>query len=965
MLVTLGALSFAASAATINVNSNATLSSALSSVNPGDTIVLANGSYAGFTVSRSGTASAPIVIEAANQGSATISSGIVNLNGVSYVILQGLSVTTSGGSLAVDSTTRNVGVALVNASNCEVTRCTFRLNSPSGDTFWVMLGGHSDSNRIDYNEFGPQNVTTKQNYIAPMGSVTIAGVTPPSDRTSWADGNGPVNPNMARNTRIDHNYLHDKPATSNGGEAIALGAIGVTGDYQNVNGIVEYNLFVNCDADPEIITVKSSSNTVRFNTIRTCAGMLSLRSGNSSAVYGNIMLQGGKAGSGGIKIYEKDHPVFDNYIDHADQYPILIGAGDAYSSSSFSHAQVFNAMVVHNTIVNLSNRPVIMGHGSTLAPTDVVFANNIIQGTAAQLYDERVKPAGSSVYASNIVWSSGTGVPSSGFQIVNPQLTTVNGLQKLSSSSPAINAANPSYFSFVTDDMDGQPRDARPDIGADEFSSAPITRIPLTTADVGPLANQTPAASAPAFSPAGGTFASAQNVTITSATSGASIRYTLDGSTPSENAGTLYSGSPVAIGSTATLEAIAYKTGFTDSVVTSATYTITMPQAAAPTFSPAAGTYNNDQTVTISSATSGASIRYTLDGSTPSETVGTLYSGSPVAIGSTATLRAIAFESGFSDSTVSIAPYTLAVAPVTFSPAAGTYASAQNVTLSTVTSGATIRYTTDGSTPSETAGTLYSDIPVVIGSTATLKAIAYKSGYSDSPVTNVNYTITLPQVAAPSFSPAGGTYTSAQTVSISSTTGGVSFRYTTDGSTPSETVGTLYSGAVTIGATTTLRVIGFENGFSDSTVVSATYTFGPPPTLNFEAESLSPVGTGATVSISNDANASGGVVEFLNSTAAGQIMTFTTPSIVAGTYQVQLRYKTNTTRGEHTVKIDGTQIGGTINQYSTTVGYTTVTLGNVTFGSASTHTIALTVTGKVSASTQFYITADKFTFVGQ
>src|SRR5262249_53220045 len=161
----------------INVNSNSTLASALSSANPGDTIVLANGTYSGFTVSRSGTSGAPITIEAATQGSATISSGIINLNGVSYVILQGLNVTTSGGSVSVDGTTRNVGVALINAVSCQVTRCTFRLSSPSGDTFWVMLGGHSDSNRVDHNEFGPQNVTSKQNFVAPMGSPTIAGVT--------------------------------------------------------------------------------------------------------------------------------------------------------------------------------------------------------------------------------------------------------------------------------------------------------------------------------------------------------------------------------------------------------------------------------------------------------------------------------------------------------------------------------------------------------------------------------------------------------------------------------------------------------------------------------------------------------------------------------------------------------------------------------------------------------------------
>ena len=59
------------------------------------------------------------------------------------------------------------------------------------------------------------------------------------------------------------------------------------------------------------------------------------------------------------------------------------------------------------------------------------------------------------------------------------------------------------------------------------------------------------------------------------------------------------------------------------------------------------------------------------------------------------------------------------------------------------------------------------------------------------------------------------------------------------------------------------------------------------------------------------------------------------------------------------------QVGGTVDQYATTSTYPTATLGNVTFGTAGTHTIVLTVTGKNSAATQFYITADKFTFVGQ
>ncbi|HTQ32397.1 MAG TPA: chitobiase/beta-hexosaminidase C-terminal domain-containing protein, partial [Opitutaceae bacterium] len=132
------------------------------------------------------------------------------------------------------------------------------------------------------------------------------------------------------------------------------------------------------------------------------------------------------------------------------------------------------------------------------------------------------------------------------------------------------------------------------------------------------------------------------------------------------------------------------------------------------------------------------------------------------------------------------------VADPTFSPATGTYTSAQNVAISTATSGASIRYTTDGSTPSETAGTLYSG-PVSVSTSTTINAIAYEAGFTDSAVTNATYTISNPMqpAAAPVFSPAGGTYTTAQDVTITSATSSASIRYTTDGSAPSETAGTL------------------------------------------------------------------------------------------------------------------------------------------------------------------------------
>jgi hypothetical protein len=84
----------------------------------------------------------------------------------------------------------------------------------------------------------------------------------------------------------------------------------------------------------------------------------------------------------------------------------------------------------------------------------------------------------------------------------------------------------------------------------------------------------------------------------------------------------------------------------------------------------------------------------------------------------------------------------------------------------------------------------------------------------------------LGTVAAPVFNPAAGTYSSAQTVSISTTTSGASIRYTTNGTTPTSISGTVYSGPVSLSATTTLKAIAYASGFNDSNVTSGTYTIG-------------------------------------------------------------------------------------------------------------------------------------------
>jgi len=163
-----------------------------------------------------------------------------------------------------------------------------------------------------------------------------------------------------------------------------------------------------------------------------------------------------------------------------------------------------------------------------------------------------------------------------------------------------------------------------------------------------------------------------------------------------------------------------------------------------PVASPVAGTYTSVQNVTLTSATSGASIYYTTNGSTPT-TSSTLYS-SAIAISATTTLKAIATKSGMTNSSVLTATYTIntgsAVEAPIATPAAGTITAPKTIALSSATSGATIYYTTDGTTPT-IKSTQYTN-PIYVLSTQTLKAIAVKSGLSNSSVLSSTYTMNLP-----------------------------------------------------------------------------------------------------------------------------------------------------------------------------------------------------------------------------
>lgn len=145
-------------------------------------------------------------------------------------------------------------------------------------------------------------------------------------------------------------------------------------------------------------------------------------------------------------------------------------------------------------------------------------------------------------------------------------------------------------------------------------------------------------------------------------------------------------------------------------------------------------------TVTMSTDAAGTTtIRYTLDGSDPTAS-STAYSGPIDVSGQTTSpvvIKAITVRNGNASSvTEQRVQLTLPAPVITADASAGT------ATISCANAGATIYYTTDGTTPSATNGRAYTDQLSGLPLMTNLQAIAVRDGWNDSPVTST--TLTLP-----------------------------------------------------------------------------------------------------------------------------------------------------------------------------------------------------------------------------
>ncbi|PKM17143.1 MAG: hypothetical protein CVV11_21465, partial [Gammaproteobacteria bacterium HGW-Gammaproteobacteria-15] len=329
----------------------------------------------------------------------------------------------------------------------------------------------------------------------------------------------------------------------------------------------------------------------------------------------------------------------------------------------------------------------------------------------------------------------------------------------------------------------------------------------------------------PVTTPNGGSHSSQVNVTLSTTTSGATIRYTLNNSAVTASSAQYTAAIPLS--QSTTIRAKAFKAGMAESSELVKSFTVLQP-VATPTISPNGGTHSNLVNVSLATTTSDATLRYTIDNS-PVNTASTIYTGSFI-LPNSATVRVKAFKSGMAESSETAATFTVLqqVATPSITPDGGSHASSVTVSLQSATTGAVLRYTANN-TAVTASSTAYTG-PLTFTANATLRVKAFKNGMADSIERSANFTILQP-AKAPTITPDGGKHAGSVSVSLTTATQGASIRYTTDNSSVSEN-SALYSASIQLNATATIRAKSFKSGMAASPESSATFTITEFPEAN-------------------------------------------------------------------------------------------------------------------------------------
>lgn len=488
VLLTALLLIHAAAGASV-VDSLDALSRTFALLAPGSVIEVADGTYTtkgGIKiVGKKGTREQPIVLRAQHRGKAVIAgaAGFI-LKQCDHVIIEGFSF---------EHDADQQSVLLENCHHVRVTRNTFRPTERAKPRHWehwvTVEGADSGENRIDHNFFG-----RKVNRGSP---VFVRG-----DDAALV---------CSKHDCVDHNHFRDVVFAKgeNGHETIRTGGNDLGASGRSSFTVIEDNLFEHCSGEDELMSLKSSDNIVRNNTILNCRGAICMRLGNRSVASGNFILATEDGpGFGGIKLFGFEHRVFNNYFQgltgrrHEAPFSLVPGMHDTPTTENIGKKYDDNTAtaptrcwIAFNTWVDCA--PLQFGFEKedkkwTKLPTGCVFINNVVVHTKAMPAPlVNLGLTGELKAGDNLGFAPGQSSAASWkdwFHFKDPLIKRTEGglaLWRLTAQSPAIGAAA-GQGAKIEDDIFGHARSGTLDLGAEEFSREAGLRGPLTADHVGP-----------------------------------------------------------------------------------------------------------------------------------------------------------------------------------------------------------------------------------------------------------------------------------------------------------------------------------------------------------------------------------------------------------------------------------------------------------------------------------------------
>ncbi|MGD7707062.1 polysaccharide lyase 6 family protein [Microlunatus sp. Y2014] len=387
------------------VTTPAELEAAFAGAEPGDVIMMKNGTWrdVGIEFRAKGSADRPIILRAQTPGKVIIS-------GTSYLKIV-------GDHLVVDGLTFRDGAAPLNhlhliqfsdwdeaaepgtvtqySNHCRLTNVVVdRFNKeqvlPAGKDVWVGLWG--THNRIDHCAF-----LNKTSY-----ALLIIGWRPEG---------------VPDHHRIDNNYFSDIPNNGYSAAAVVIRLGDGVNALEPAHSVIERNVFENMEGIGRIVSLKCSNSTIRDNTFWRASGAICSRSGSFNTVERNFIFEGMDTNdgyyTGGMLMIGEGHVIRGNYVQGCTargKAALQLYAGDPNNGPGVgTYYPTKDVVVENNTFVdNAKNIIVNMYYseekGWTIPVENITYRENAIVGndSPSPVIDEvEVPPIGDIIYEGN------------------------------------------------------------------------------------------------------------------------------------------------------------------------------------------------------------------------------------------------------------------------------------------------------------------------------------------------------------------------------------------------------------------------------------------------------------------------------------------------------------------------------------------------------------------------------------